>query len=96
MPFTSILTLSLATNKKGPLSDNDGKSEIKKGFLSFVRLIGTLYFKKHLSAFVALKCVQTPVQLFNSIAGHTIEERYELWYRNIQGIVSDRICSEEE
>ena len=66
----------ITSNKQeGSLSDNDGKSEIKKGFLSFVRLIGTLYFKKHLSAFVALKCVQTPVQLFNSIAGHTIEEK---------------------
>ena len=69
---------------------------MKIGFLSFVRLIGTLYFKKHLSAFVALKCVQTPVQFFYSIAGQTIEERHELWYSNIRGIVSDRICSEEE
>ena len=82
--------------QEGSLSDSSSESEMKIGFLSFVRLIGTLYFKKHLSAFVALKCVQTPVQFFNSIAGQTIEERHELWYGNIRGIVSDRICSEEE
>lgn len=86
----------LGNKQEGSLSDNSSESEIKGGFLSFVRLIGTLYFKKHLSAFVALRCVQTPVQLFNSIAGHTTEEKHELWYGNIRGIVSDRICSEEE
>ena len=69
--------------QEGSLSDSSSESEMKIGFLSFVRLIGTLYFKKHLSAFVALKCVQTPVQFFNSIAGQTIEERHELWYGNI-------------
>ena len=82
--------------QEGSLCDNSSEREIKTGFLSFVRLIGTLYFKKHLSAFVALKCVQTPIQLFNSIAGDTVEDRHELWYGNIRGIVSDRICSEEE
>ena len=81
---------------EGSLSDNSGESETKKGFLSFVRLVGTLYFKKHLSAFVALMCVQTPIQLFISTTGQTSEERHQQWYGNIRGIVSDRICNEEE
>ena len=69
--------------EEGSLSDNSGESE-------------TLYFKKHLSAFVALMCIQTPIQLFNSTTGQTSEERYQQWYRNIRGIVSDRICNEEK
>jgi hypothetical protein len=81
--------------QEGSLSNNSTENETKTGFLSFVRLIGTLYFKKHLSAFVALKYVQTPVQFFISIAERTIEERHEVWYSNKRGIVSDRICSEE-
>lgn len=72
------------SKQEGSLSDNSNEFEIKSGFLSLIRLIGTFLFKKHLSAFVALRCVQTPVQLFNSLAGHTIEERHELWYGNIQ------------
>ena len=60
------------------------------------RLVGTLYFKKHLSAFVILGCVQTPVQHFNSITGEIKGERHQQWYGDIRRIVSDRICSEEE
>ena len=41
-------------NQEGSLSDNTNERET--GFLSAVRLIGTLYFKKHLSAFMTLKC----------------------------------------
>ncbi len=37
----------------------------KKGFLSFQRLIGTLYFKKHYAAMASRKDVQIPQQLFN-------------------------------
>ena len=51
---------------------------------------------RHLSAFVALKCAQAPLQLFNSITGHTIVQKHELWYGTIRRIVSDRICTEEE
>lgn len=82
--------------EEGSLSDNSGEREMKNGFLSFVRLVGTLYTKKHLSAIVALRSVQTPIQHFNSIAGHTTEERHQRWYGDIRGIVSDRICNEEE
>ena len=34
---------------------NTSQSNRENGFLSFIRLIGTCYFKKHLRAFVALK-----------------------------------------
>ena len=42
-------------------------SNRETGFLAFIRLMGTCYFKRHLSAFVSNKGHLTPVQLFNSI-----------------------------
>ena len=74
-----------------------GRRNKKRFFFAFVRLIGTLYFKKHLSAFVILRNVQTPVQMYNSmIIDETIDARHQQWYNEIHGIINDRICSEEE
>ena len=94
--FYQYSTFITGNKEEGSLSENSGESETKRGFLAFVRLVGTLYFKKHLSAFVTLRSVQTPIQHFNSIAGETREERHQQWYGDIRRIVSDRICSEEE
>ena len=38
----------------------------KRGFLSFLHLIGTCYFKKHTTAFIAKYGHSIPIQLFNS------------------------------
>ncbi len=81
----------------GLLSDIS-QGRIEKGFLSFLRLIGTLYFKKHYAAIVSLRGIETPVQLFNAHAHsyHDIKTQHLIWYDDIRGIVSDRITSEEE
>ena len=44
----------------------------KSGFLSFIRLVGTLYFKKYLSAFVSVYGFDTPNQLFNSFVDSSL------------------------
>ena len=36
-------------------------------FLSFIRLTGTCYFRKHLTAFAAIKGHKTPTHLYNSL-----------------------------
>ncbi len=73
------------------------KEGLKRGFLAFLRLIGTLYFKKHLSSFVSLHGVPTPNQLYNSMdPAKSVEERHKVWYSEIRSIVSERICNEEE
>ena len=64
--------------------------------MAFIRLIGTVYFKNHLSAFVALRSVHTPVQLYNAINCESHEERHKQWYTEIRGIISDRICDEAD
>ena len=58
----------------GLLSDI-GEDVKERGFLSFLRLIGTLYFKKHNSAMASLKNVETPQQLYNSITAASIKEK---------------------
>ena len=78
------------------ICDNHGESEMKLGFLAFVKLVVTLYFKKHLSAFTALILVETPIQFFHSFPGQTMEDRHQHWYGDIHGIVSEQICIEEE
>ncbi len=66
-------------------------NSIKENFLSFIRLIGTLYFKKHFSAMVSLR------GLLNSKGVCTDNtKQHECWYNDIRSIVSDRITSEED
>ena len=80
----------------GLLSDTS-EERIEMGFLAFLRLIGTLYFKKHYAAMVSLKGTETPLQLFHAHPPSTdLKEQHLLWYNNIRQVVSDRITSEEE
>lgn len=61
----------------------------QSGFLSFIRLVGTCYFKKYATAFVAL--YKTPLHLYNSSLQP--EERHRIWLNTIREVVSDRIIS---
>uniref|UniRef100_A0A1X7SK26 Tesmin/TSO1-like CXC domain-containing protein n=1 Tax=Amphimedon queenslandica TaxID=400682 RepID=A0A1X7SK26_AMPQE len=67
------------------------------GFLAFLRLVGTVYFKKHLPSFVSLYGHETPDQSLNSI-DQTLDPhaRHKLWFERIREVVSDRIQCEEE
>ena len=68
----------------GSLSDTDSSS-LSLGFLSFIRLIGTVYFKKNLASVVSKLGIETPVQLFNSFTSTiATEERHKQWYENIK------------
>ena len=82
-----------SSSMPGNLSET---KHMQTGFLAFIRLIGTLYFKKHLSAFVSELGFETPNQLYNSIITPTVNEKHEEWLKRIRDIISDRITSEEE
>ena len=43
------------------------RKNLEIGFLSFIRLLGTFYFKKHVNGFDALKGHKTPMHLCNSL-----------------------------
>ena len=52
--------------------------------LSFLRLVGTVYFKKHLAAFNSQYGHEAPQHLFNSIDSTvTNQERHQLWLQKI-------------
>ena len=62
-----------------------------EGFSAFVRLIGTCYFKKHLSSFVSLYEHHTPKHLYNSL-DDSIDDpkcRHEKWLQVIQTVVNN-------
>ena len=76
---------------------NTSSANKEDSFLSFIRLIGTRYFKKHVTAFVALKGHKTPLHLFNSIdPSLQPKERHKVWLNTISEVVSDRIINEED
>ena len=67
---------------------------LNSGFQAFLRLVGTLYFKKNLPAFVSEYGFATPNQLFNSL--DTAPQKYKMWIEKIRNVVADRIVCEEE
>lgn len=80
----------------GILSET-GSLNKSNGFLSFVRLIGTCYFKKYLAAFISLYGYETPVQSYNSLdPSLQPEQKHEKWLQIIREVISDRITNEEE
>ena len=54
----------------GCLSETDTQNR-DSGFQAFLRLIGTLYFKKNLPAFISECGYTIPNQIFNSIETQT-------------------------
>jgi len=77
---------------------NTIQNDCMKGFMAFIRLIGTCYFKKHLPAFQSAKEGHTtPVHLYNSLeTSLQVEERHRIWLQRIREIVSNRIFTEED
>ena len=64
------------------------------GFLAFVRLIGTVYFKRNLATIVSKLEVETPHQLFNSIKQASDEEKHKEWYHTIKKVI--HVVSEDQ
>ena len=69
-----------------------------EGFLCFIQLIGTCYFKKYLSTFSCRYDYKTPNHLFNSImdSSETMEINHKKWFIKIREVVATVINSEEE
>ena len=76
------------------LSQTD-TSTLKSGFLSFIKLIGTAYFKQNLATVVSKLGFETPNQLFNSMEpSKSDEEQHRQWYLSIKRAI--RIVSEDQ
>lgn len=67
------------------------------GFLSFLRLVGTAYFKKHFTAFASIYGHESPQQFYNSTdTSLTATERHNVWIDKIRITVSEHITSEDQ
>ena len=78
----------------GSLSDIALKNDVhKQGFLAFLRLIGTVYFKKHATAFNST----SPDNHFkNFITTSDVEVQHRNWLEDIRQNTWDRITFETE
>ena len=83
------------SNIKGTLADTALKMQTcSQGFLAFLRLIGTTYFKKHASGFDT----NSPVSHFNkfSESSHDQLQQHSAWLNDIRQNIWDRITFENE
>jgi hypothetical protein len=62
------------------------------GYLSFIRLIGTIYFKKHNTAF----STTTPETHFNSFQTLSVKEQHLNWLNDIRQTIWPRTKFEDE
>ena len=93
--FTQYASFISGTDA-GSLHQTDLVNQVS-GFISFLRLIGTCYFKKHITAFIANYGHSTPHHLYNSIEKSLPAlERHKVWLQRIRQAVCNRILSEEE
>ena len=75
------------TQATGCLSQTEGIHK-NLGYLALVRLIGTIYFKKHLATVVSKLGFETPSQLFHSIdPAFSDEEKHKEWYCSIKRVI---------
>ena len=80
---------------QGSLSDTLLHNDVyKQGFLAFIRLIGTVYFKKHVTAFES----NSPESHFKSFitSSTDIKEHHRNWFDDNQQNTWDRITFEAE
>ena len=90
----NFVTLLTGEKSSGFLSQTTSSST-NIGFLSFIRLIGTAYFKKNLATVVSKLGFETPDQLFNSVQpGSNDEDRSKEWYLSIKRAI--RVVSEDQ
>ena len=63
--FLQYASFIAGSNTMGSLHQTNVTNR-EQGFLSFIRLVGTFYFKKHLAAFMANYGHSTPLQMYNT------------------------------
>ena len=87
----SLFQETTATHTPGIISDAD-----PTGFLSFIRLVGCAYFRKHKAVF--LPSFPTPATLFNSLiqTGQEVTSHHSAWLALIREKIWVRIKYEEE
>jgi len=90
--YASFIT---SGNPEGTLADTVLEDNIfETGYLAFLRLVGTVYFKKYATAFK----MQSPATHFIQFctATHSIRQQHTAWLEDIRNNIWDRIPFENE
>ena len=93
--FFQYAAFITGTESQGTLADTSLEGETyKNGFLAFLRLIGTVYFKKHVTAFET----PSPANHFlNFSSAHTtIQQHHQDWLEDIRQNIADRITFDND
>ena len=92
--YASFVTAGDHTSTPGTLANTNLNSDYKTGFLAFVRLVGTVYFKKHASGFGT---ASPPAHFKNfTTPGLTVEQQHSNWLEDIRQNISYRVKFENE
>ena len=93
--YATFITSGSDTSTPGTLA-NIGltNNEYSLGFLSFVRLVGTAYYKLHSSGFDS----PSPATYYRSLASPSVgvEEQHSIWLDNIRQNIWDRVKFEND
>ena len=92
--YTSFVT-GKDSNIKGTLADTFVDMQIcSQGFLAFIRLVGTTYYKKHASGFDT----SSPASHFNKFleSSHDQLHQHSAWFTDIHQNIRGRITLENQ
>ena len=84
--FFQYASFISGANSQGSLSDIEFQDDYKKGFLAFLRLVGTVYFKKHASGFDT----PSPPTHFLQFAHADPSVQHKQWINDIRQNIADR------
>ena len=92
--YASFITGGDQPNTPGTLANNKLDDDYKIGFLAFIRLIGVVYFKKHVSGFDT----PSPIAHFSKFINPnlTTKQHHSVWLEDIRQNIFDRIKFENE
>jgi hypothetical protein len=87
--FQHAKFISSGLEAPGTLADTHDNNDL--GFLAFIRLVGSSYFTKHKTGFIAV----SPSNLYNTHVNIDVVERHKQWLTDIRETVWKRIANEE-
>ena len=92
--YASFITAANQPNTPGTLANITLDTDYKTGFLSFIRLIGVVYFKKHASGFDT----PSPQAHFSKFRNPSlsVNQQHSVWLDDIRQNIWDRIKFENE
>ena len=84
-------------HNQGCLSDTSLDNEnYNQGFLSFLRLIGTIYYKKHATGFDSNSPESSYKEFYSNHSHLTVNQVHRSWLQYIQQNIWDRIIYESK